>query len=177
MATTTDTIAPGPNLLLRRFLVIPRQICAVSIILLLISATALASSKSDADSLRAADAGWMKVFSAKDLQQSVAYYDEAGSTLPPNAPMATGREAITKALSGFFALPNMKIAWFADKAEVARSGELGYTSGKYQTSFTDPSGKTIADNGKFVTVWKKQKDGSWKVLLDIFNSDLPASGP
>ncbi len=96
--------------------------------------------------------------------------------LAPNAPIAEGREEIAKAFTGFFALPNLNIRWHADKASVAHSGELGYTSGKYQMSFSDPSGKTISDNGKYVTVWKKQADGTWKVQLDIFNTDLPAPG-
>jgi ketosteroid isomerase-like protein len=43
-------------------------------------------------------------------------------------------------------------------------------------TFSDRSGKTVSDKGKYVTVWKKQKDSSWKVLLDIFNSDLPPEG-
>jgi ketosteroid isomerase-like protein len=73
-------------------------------------------------------------------------------------------------------LPNLKITWQADNANVARSGELGYTSGAYQMSFTDAAGKTIPDNGKYVTVWRKQADGNWKVVLDIFNTDLPAPG-
>jgi ketosteroid isomerase-like protein len=154
-----------------------RRTRLVFVIAILAAATLQISAESNVDSLRAADAAWMKVFSAKDVVKSVAYYDEAGSSLAPNAPIATGREAIAKALVGFFALPNLKITWSADKADVARSDELGYTSGKYETSFTDPSGKAVADNGKFVTVWKKQKDGSWKVFLDIFNSDLPPSAP
>ena len=83
---------------------------------------------------------------------------------------------IGKSFAAFFALPNFKISWQAKRADVAKSGELGYTSGTYQFSFVDPSGKTISDNGKYVTVWKKQMDGSWKVLLDIFNTDLPPGG-
>jgi ketosteroid isomerase-like protein len=43
-------------------------------------------------------------------------------------------------------------------------------------TFNDPTGKTVSDKGKYVTVWKKQKDGSWKVLLDVFNTDLPPTG-
>ena len=39
----------------------------------------------------------------------------------------------------------------------------------------DASGKTIKDHGKFVEIWKKQADGSWKCAVDMFNSDLPAS--
>ncbi len=125
------------------------------------------------DAVRAADEQWMKVFSAKDLDKSVAFCDEKGAVLAPNAPVAEGREAIAKSFSGFFTLPDLKITWHADKADVAKSGELGYTSGTYQMSFTGP-GKTVTDKGKYVTVWKKEADGSWKVLLDIFNTDMPA---
>jgi ketosteroid isomerase-like protein len=129
-----------------------------------------------ADAVRAADEEWMKVFSAKDLDKSVAFCDEKGAVLSPNAPIAQGREAIAKSFAGFFTLPNLKITWHADKADVAKSGELGYTSGTYQMTFTDPAGKPVPDKGKYVTVWTKQADGSWKVLLDIFNTDMPAPG-
>jgi ketosteroid isomerase-like protein len=153
-----------------------RQVCAVLIVVLLVAGAARASDKKSVDSLLAADAGWMKVFSAKDLDKSVGYCEQDGSVLGPNAPIATGREAITKMFSGFFALPNLDITWQANKADVARSGELGYTSGTYRMTFSDPSGKTVSDKGKYVTVWEKQKDGSWKVGLDIFNTDLPPAG-
>jgi len=33
----------------------------------------------------------------------------------------------------------------------------------------------VVDNGKYLTVWKKQADGSWKVLFDMFNTDMPPS--
>jgi ketosteroid isomerase-like protein len=128
------------------------------------------------EAVRAADDAWMKVFSAGDVNKSVAFCDQDGAILAPNAPTAQGHEAIAKLFSGFFALPNLKITWHADKAGVAKSGELGYTSGTYQMTFTDAAGKTIPDKGKYVTVWKKQADGSWKVLLDTFNTDMPMPG-
>lgn len=129
------------------------------------------------EAIRAADQNWLKVFAAKDLSRSVAFCTNDGSVFAPNAPIATGHEAIGKLFAGFFALPDLKISWKPSRVQVANSGELGYSSGAYQMDFNDPSGKPIADKGKYVTVWKKQKDGSWKVLLDIFNSDLQAPAP
>src|ERR1700686_3492224 len=41
-------------------------------------------------------------------------------------------------------------------------------------SFNDASGRPVVDTGKYVTVWHKRADGSWKAVADIFNSDLPA---
>jgi ketosteroid isomerase-like protein len=147
-----------------------------SVALLLIPSTLMAQNAQSADAVRAADEGWLKVFAAKDLAKSVAFCAEDGAVLSPNAPIAQGKEAISKSFAGFFTLPDLKISWHADKVEVAKSGELGYTSGTYQMTFSDPSGKTIPDKGKYVTVWKKQADGTWKVLLDIFNTDMPAPG-
>jgi ketosteroid isomerase-like protein len=128
------------------------------------------------DALRAADAAWLKVYAAKDLAKSVAFCDQHASMLVPNAPMATGKRAIAKLIARGFALPDSKLSWHPNRVGVARSGELGYTSGTYKVSFKDASGKTVSDKGKYLMVWKKQSDGAWKVLLDMNNSDLPALG-
>lgn len=129
-----------------------------------------------AEAVRTADQDWLKVFAAKNLDKSVAFFDEKGAMLASNAPIADSKEAISKLLTGFFALPDLKISWHVDRADVARSGDLGYTSGAYEMTFKDATGKPLSDKGKYVTVWKKQKDGTWKVLLDIFNTDLPPTG-
>jgi ketosteroid isomerase-like protein len=126
-----------------------------------------------ADSVRAADAAWLKVYSAKDLNKSVAFFDDQGSMLSPNDPIATGKAAISKLIAGDFSFG--ELTWQVDKAGVSKSGDLGYTSGRYIFSFKGPSGKPATDNGKYLTVWKKQADGSWKVLFDMFNTDLPPS--
>lgn len=130
--------------------------------------------QSAADAIRKADQDWLRVFAAKDLAKSVDFVIADGSVLAPNAPIATGHDAISKSFAGFFALPDLKIEWRPNKVEAARSGEMGYSTGAYQMSFKDPGGKTIEDRGKYVTVWKKQ-NGQWKVAYDIFNSDL--AGP
>ncbi len=123
--------------------------------------------------LAATDAAWMKVYHAKDLAKSVAFCDELASMLVPNAPIATGKDAIAKAIESDF--KNDDIAWHVKKVGVAKSGDLGYTSGTTEMTFKDASGNTKSDKGKYLTVWKKQADGTWKVLFDMFNSDLPAT--
>jgi uncharacterized protein (TIGR02246 family) len=127
--------------------------------------------------VRAADAAWLKAYQAKDIEKSAAFFGEQGSMLVPNTPILTGREAIAKFIARSFATKDYKIAWRPNKADVARSGELGYTSGRYELSFKDASGKAIADRGKYLMVWKKQGDGRWSVLFDISNSDVPRTAP
>ena len=47
---------------------------------------------------------------------------------------------------------------------------LGYTYGNYIFKHKDKAGKLITDYGKYTSIWKKQRDGSWKVVLDMGNS-------
>jgi Ketosteroid isomerase homolog len=129
------------------------------------------------EAIRAADQGWARVFGAKDLKASVDYCADDASFMSPNSPAAVGKQAISQSFAFFFSLPDIKLTWHPTKIEVARSGELGYSSGAYEMSFKDPAGKAATDKGKYVTVWKKQQDGSWKVIYDIFNSDQPATAP
>jgi ketosteroid isomerase-like protein len=125
------------------------------------------------EAIRAADAAWLKAFRAKDLDASVGFLDANGSMLVPHAPIVTGKKAVKKLIAAGFDLKDYKLSWRPDKAGVARSGELGYTSGKYKVSFMDASGRTIFEKGKYLMIWKKQKNGDWKVLFDMNNSDSP----
>jgi ketosteroid isomerase-like protein len=54
---------------------------------------------------------------------------------------------------------------------VAKSGDLGFTTGTYEDSFKGTDGKMVSEKGKYVCMWKKQKDGTWKAIHDIWNSD------
>lgn len=60
----------------------------------------------------------------------------------------------------------MKIEWKPIYARVASSGDFGYTIGVSQITRTDEQGKRQVSTGKYVTVWQKQADGSWKVVHD-----------
>jgi len=155
---------------------IPHLLVTLAVTLSLATILYSQTARSAADAIRKADLAWEKVFAEKDLDKSVNFCAADGSVLSPNAPIATGHDAIRKVFAGFFALPDLKISWQPDKVEAARSGELGYSRGTYQMTFKDPGGKQMSDKGKYVTVWKKQADGSWKVASDIFNTDMPEAG-
>jgi hypothetical protein len=49
--------------------------------------------------------------------------------------------------------------------------------GAYQMTTKSPRGQLVEDHGKFLEVWKKQADGKWKVVADVYNSDLPVLAP
>jgi ketosteroid isomerase-like protein len=72
--------------------------------------------------------------------------------------------------------PGLKIDWQITKVEVSRAGDMAYTLYKYEMTMGAPNGAPIQDSGKDMAVWKKQADGTWKMVADTFNSDLPLSG-
>jgi ketosteroid isomerase-like protein len=123
-------------------------------------------------SLMDADKAWSET-PAQSVEAFVAYFAEGASFFPPSAPKQAGREAITAFVTQLFSLPGVKVEWTAESAEVASSGDMGYTQGSARLTINDASGNPVTDTMKYVTVWKKAADGSWKVVADIFNSDNP----
>jgi ketosteroid isomerase-like protein len=121
--------------------------------------------------LLAADKAWEAVYSAKDLGKSVAACDDQASFLWPNAPIALGKKAIAKAILYDFSTGDL--AWRPNAVGVARSGDLGYTTGVYESKLNGKAGGAV-DNGKYLTLWKREANGGWKVLFDMFNSDRPS---
>ena len=61
---------------------------------------------------------------------------------------------------------NISLTWKPDFVDVSRSGDLGYTYGRYTYSYIDSTGSTIESKGIFHTVWKRQADGKWRFVWD-----------
>ena len=129
--------------------------------------------EAEKSALMAADAAWSET--VNNPEKFVAFFDEAGSMYAPGAPRATGHEAIQGLFIQLGSLPNLEFTWSPTGATVSASGDLGYTVGSTHMMFDNPEGNRMMEVGKYVTVWKKQADGSWKVIEDIFNNDAPAA--
>jgi ketosteroid isomerase-like protein len=121
--------------------------------------------------LREADVAWSAAGEKKDLDGLVSFVTDDSIQLPPNAPTAKGKDAVRKEWSNILGLKDVAVKWEPTTVQVADSGELGYTSGTYTLSFTDPKAGKIDDKGKYLEVWKKV-DGKWKSHLDMYSSDI-----
>jgi ketosteroid isomerase-like protein len=71
--------------------------------------------------------------------------------------------------------PGFSISGEITKIELSRAGDLAYIVGTNEITVNDAEGNPVITPGKWVAVWKKQPDGSWKTVLDIWNSDGPAA--
>jgi ketosteroid isomerase-like protein len=122
---------------------------------------------------RHADLGWSKATTDRQLEATVSYDAPDAAIYPPNAPTASGKDAIRAVRQEYFATPGFVVTCHPVKIEASRSGAIGYTQGPYNLAFADAKGNAIKDRGKYLAVWKKQSDGAWRVVADIFNSDQP----
>ncbi|HEX4666732.1 MAG TPA: SgcJ/EcaC family oxidoreductase [Chthoniobacterales bacterium] len=134
-----------------------------------------ASSQSATENaLKKLDAEWADAARAKDVEKTVSYYAQNAIVMPPNAAALRTKDAIRKGWKEMIETPGAGLTWQATKVEVAASGDLAYVTGTYEDTITGADGKKTVDNGKYLEVLKKQADGSWKCVADMWNSDLPA---
>lgn len=99
------------------------------------------------------------------------YIAEDATMLPAATDALRGREAIFQRLQE---QGEDGLTWQPQAAEVARSGDFGYTWGTFQLPAREADGQMTVVRGKYVSVWRKQVDGAWKVILDIGNTIPPA---
>lgn len=140
------------------------------------SSTSIDSAAAASD-LQKTDEQWSAAAARNDLDATLAFYGDGAVVLPGNAAIATDAKAIREIWAGMLG-PNSVVSWKVTKAEVAKSGELGYVYGTYELTIKDPKGgPAVHDVGKLVEIWKKQPDGKWKCIVDTYNSDLPVPEP
>jgi uncharacterized protein (TIGR02246 family) len=136
----------------------------------------------DTDSIKQAikadETKWNADFKAKDMEALVGHYADDAYFVAPGVAAADGSTEIRKAYAVVSTDQNFEIHFAADKVEVASSGELAYARGKFTQKYTDPkSGKVMTDSGSYITVYKKQSDGSWKAVEDFAAADPGTTKP
>ena len=125
--------------------------------------------------IRAAEEGGIAAFGEGNAEKSASFYAPNAAVMLTNVKILEG-PAIKETLVQMMADPNFSMKLTTVKVEAAKSGEVGYTRGVYTMKMTDPaSKKVVSETGKYVTVYAKQADGSWKMVDDILNADAPAT--
>jgi ketosteroid isomerase-like protein len=119
-----------------------------------------------------ADADFDAAVAAKGIEAWVATFAEDGLMFRAGEPVH-GRPAIRELMAPAFATPGFSLRWQPVAADIAASGDLGYTYGTYQNSSPGADGKPEVRTGMYVTIWKKQADGSWKAVVDLGSSAPP----
>jgi uncharacterized protein (TIGR02246 family) len=120
--------------------------------------------------IRALEASMMAAVAEKGADGYMSFYAEDAVELPDGAQMLLGRESIGKTMM-FLNDKNNSLTWSPVHVDVSESDDLAYSFGNYEFRSIGKDGKPAVEHGKYTTIWKKQKDGHWKVVLDMGNSN------
>lgn len=113
----------------------------------------------------------MEALKRGDAASMVARFTEDATLLPPNREPIHGKQGV-KAF--YKAATDMGVtAGILDTVHVECVGDVAYEIGGYTAEIQLESGEMTTDGGKYVHIWKRQADGSWKLHVDIWNTNSP----
>jgi ketosteroid isomerase-like protein len=116
-----------------------------------------------------------EAYNRGDISAAVKFYTKDAKFLNPNTEIVSGQKAIKEFLEIGRALGLRRIKF--DSLEVGYDGNLAYERGVIHMDIKPEGGQAMIDRGKYLVVMKRMVDNSWKVAVDIWNSDLPQPIP
>jgi uncharacterized protein (TIGR02246 family) len=117
-------------------------------------------------------------WATKDADKILSFYADDAVLVAGAGDALHGKDAMRAALKQMVTDPALALTFHSDHADVAKSGDLGYSEGTYQMTVTDPAThKPVTDHGNYLTTFRKQADGSWKATEDFAVSAVPPPPP
>ena len=125
----------------------------------------------DRTALRRTDEEWSALAAqGADVDRIVSYWSDDAKVYPPGAPILEGKQAIRNFIAASLTTPGFMVSWEPAEVVVAPGESISYTAGRNRLTFPDSSGNIVTSLGRYVTVWRKNADGAWKCVIDIWNS-------
>jgi ketosteroid isomerase-like protein len=91
------------------------------------------------------------------------------------ASVTRGRDAVVAAWAGFFGESRPEFSWHPEVVELSADGTLGLSRGPWTLRIAAADGSTVERTGIFNSVWRRQPDGSWRIVFDA-GCDCPPAG-
>src|SRR5690242_15731924 len=119
------------------------------------------------DTIRGQEANFAAAVAAENLDASAAFYAADAQLLNPGAAPSTTPDAIRAAYGSIFNDPNGALTFAADNVIVPSSGDYAITEGPFNITYSNAQGQPESASGRYITVWRHEADGSWKIVRDI----------
>lgn len=127
----------------------------------------------EGEALKQLSREWSAQIPTRNIEKIVAYWAEDAVMMPPGQPPVVGKAAIRQYVEGAMRVPGFNISWEPLSVHVSRGGDMAYLIERNVATVNDPSGKPVTTHGKVVTVWRKDANGQWKNVVDMWN-EAPA---
>ena len=117
--------------------------------------------------IEAVEQAQIAAINAHDPTGSTAPYADDALFVTERGVVSRGRASIISAFRGFVTDPTLKIDYRPGEKSFSQAGDLAYSTAEFSETFTDPATKKLVTiKGTNVSVWRKQADGSWKLVAD-----------
>ncbi|HXG81676.1 MAG TPA: DUF4440 domain-containing protein [Sphingomicrobium sp.] len=123
--------------------------------------------------VKAADAALQLAVAAKDLDKIMVHYADDAMLMPAAEPAITGKAAITAEWKHVLSIPDIENSSELSRVEVSSANDLAYTMGSYRSRMMGETGVLVEEPGKWLSIWRKQPDGQWRIIVETYNTDIP----
>jgi ketosteroid isomerase-like protein len=120
----------------------------------------------DPEELKKADLAFAKATAERGLDGFTAYLAGDAMTIRADVPVVKGAKALADRWAPLLRDPSQSITWQPLEARISQSGDLGFTVGTYQITKSEGQARSLVRSGKYVTIWRRQPSGEWKVAFD-----------
>jgi len=142
------------------------------IALMCLSCNSKQNEKREMDKLLSAISENDNAWNNLNVDKIVGMFAENGTLLNDNSEMSRGRDAIRRSFEN--AVKAEKLEFKRDKVEITLKGNMAYEIVNQAVSFKYQDKELQTALNKYIHIWEKQKDGSWKVLIDMNNLRTPS---
>jgi ketosteroid isomerase-like protein len=122
----------------------------------------------DASVLMEADRAFAAAVAEGGSEAWASWFAEDGAMIQPRVGEIRGRADIRGYVT-WLDDPQVSLRWEPARADIAASGDLGWTTGRFVSEGVDDNGQPTRGEGRYVSIWRRAADGSWKVVMDLGN--------
>jgi len=131
------------------------------------------NSKAEEEKLMNTSREWSRVAATDSVDKILAFWADDAVVMSPGQLPIKGKDSIRAMVVGSSKIPGFKISWEPISATISKNGDLGYLLEENQMTMNDSLGHPVTERNKALTIWRKEKDGSWKNIVDMWNA-LPS---
>ncbi len=114
---------------------------------------------------------WAKSAATDNLEQTLSYWADDAVCLFPDLPPIKGKEQIRQMLKNAASIPGYEVNWEPKEAFVSVSGDMAYVLAQNYFKSLDSMNNWVTTFNKSLEIWRKQPNGEWKCVVDMYNAD------
>ena len=127
--------------------------------------------KAEGEKLMQLSRDWSNSAATDSMEKTLGYWADDAVVMSPGQAPIKGKAAIREMIEGSSKIPGFQISWEPLSVTVSKSGDMAYMIEQNKITVNDSTGHPVTEYNKSVTIWRKEADGSWKNVVDMWNAD------